>query len=191
MKAMRRTTSVLLLITSLATGSAGCSFTRSAGEAMPSASASADRGQILAVAQEWVDCLRGKGLTRMPDPQLNSDGYLEFPAGDGYDWKNDLRGRSAIVEACKAIEDRYPPNAFRPKAQFSAEDLRKLAEFAKCVRGHGLPDFPDPDAEGTFDLGGTPLANGIPAAKKDQATQACRHIWSGDIRTTGQNGGKK
>ncbi|WP_433363707.1 hypothetical protein ACQPZX_32620 [Actinoplanes sp. CA-142083] len=186
---MTRTTSTVLIAAVLAAGLAGCSADPPTPSA--SASASANRQQLLSLGQEWVECLRDHGLTRMPDAQLTQDGYLQFPPAGDYNWKDDLRTHKAIIDACQPIEDRYPPNAFRPKEQYSADDLRKLAEFAKCVRAHGLPDFPDPNQAGEFDLSGTPLANGIPGNLRDQADEACKSVWSGDVKITGGTGVKK
>jgi hypothetical protein len=177
----------VLLTLLLAGGIAGCDANHT-----PSASASpsANRQALLSLGQQWVQCLRGHGLTRMPDAQVSQDGYLEFPA-DGYDWKNDLVKHRDIINACKSIEDGYPPDAFRPKQQFSAADLRKLAEYATCVREHGLPGFPDPNAAGEFDVTGTPLAGGIPGPLRDQADAACHSIWDGAVKITGSAGGGK
>lgn len=189
---MTRTMSTLFLAALLAVGVAGCDRGGSASAtSSPSASASAGRQQLLALGQEWVQCLRDHGLTRMPDADLTQDGYLQFPPQGGYNWKADLRNRPQVIEACKSIEDRYPPTAFRPKQQLSAEDLRKLGEYAKCVREHGIPEFPDPNAAGEFDLSGTPLANGIPPQQRNTAEQACRSIWSGDVKFRDNGGGKK
>ena len=185
---MTKKMSTVLLTVLVAAGLAGCDG--ASGSAGPTASASAGRQQLLALGQQWVQCLRSHGLTRMPDAQLTQDGYLQFPPADGYNWKDDLRNHKSIIDACQPIEDSYPPNAFRPKDQVSADDLRKLAEYAKCVRAHGIPDFPDPDATGAFDVTGTSLANGIPAHLKDQVDQACQSIWSGKVQITGGSGGK-
>jgi hypothetical protein len=182
---MTKTTTVLLLTALLAGCSSGGSPTG------PSASASTDRHQLLALGQEWVQCLRVKGLTRMPDAELSQEGYLQFPAADGYNWKEDLSKHESIIKACKPIEDRYPANAFRPKDQVSADDLRKLAAYAKCVRTHGVPDFPDPNAAGEFDVSGTSLANGIPGRLRDQADAACHQVWDGSVKIIGGAGGKK
>ncbi|WIM93183.1 hypothetical protein ACTOB_005154 [Actinoplanes oblitus] len=186
---MTRTKSRLLLCALVVAGIAGCD---AGGPAVsPSASASGNRQQLLALGQEWVRCLRDHGLTRMPDVELSQEGYLQFPAVDGYNWKEDLRTHRDIINACQSIEDRYPPNAFRPRQQFSADDLRKLAAYAKCVREHGVPDFPDPNAAGEFDVTGTSLEHGIPGRLRDQADAACHTIWSGDVRVTGGTGGRK
>ncbi|BCJ39508.1 hypothetical protein GCM10010168_62440 [Actinoplanes ianthinogenes] len=176
----------MLIIAVLAAGLAGCDH----GTPSAAPSASSNRQQLLALGQQWVQCLRDKGLTRMPDAELSQDGYLQFPAGD-YNWKDDLRKHQAIINACQSIEDSYPPNAFRPKEQFSADDLRKLAAYADCVRKHGIPDFPDPNAAGEFDVTGTSLANGIPGSLRDKADQACHTVWDGSVKITGGSGGKK
>jgi len=188
---MNKKTSAVLLTALLAIGPAGCTAGGRSASADPSASAATDRHQLLALGQQWVQCLRSHGLTRMPDAQLSADGYLEFVAQPGYDWKNELRQHKTVISACQSIEDSYPPNAFRPKQQYSADDLRKLAEYAKCVRAHGIPAFPDPNPAGEFDLSGTPLANGIPVRLRDQADQACKSVWSGPVKITGGARGQK
>jgi hypothetical protein len=185
---MTKKTSTVLLTVLVAAGLAGCDGGSSASP-NPSAS-TANRQQLLALGQQWVQCLRSHGLTRMPDAQLTQDGYLQFPPVAGYDWKVNLGKHKPIIDACQSIEDSYPPNAFRPKDQVSADDLRKLAEYAKCARAHGIPDFPDPDSTGTFNVAGTSVANGMPATVKNKVDQACSAIWSGKITMTGGSGGK-
>ncbi|MFG2058399.1 hypothetical protein ACGFI9_30685 [Micromonospora sp. NPDC048930] len=189
---MTRTMSTVFLTVLLAVGAAGCDTGGAAsGASSPSASPSVSRQQLLALGQEWVQCIRDHGLTRMPDADLSPDGYLQFPPQGGYNWKADLRNHPGAIEACQSIEERYPPTAFRPKQQFSADDLRKLGEYAKCIREHGVPEFPDPNAAGEFDFAGTPLANAEPPQMR-AATEACRQIWSGDVRIqNGPGGGKK
>jgi hypothetical protein len=184
---MTKKTPTVLLAVLVAAGLAGCGGGSSASP-KPSASASASRQQLLALGQQWVQCLRSHGLTRMPDANLSQEGYLQFPPVGGYNWKEDLAKHKTIIDACQPIEDSYPPHAFRPKDQLSADDLRKLAEYAKCVRANGIPDFPDPDSTGTFNVTGTSVANGLPANLKNQVDQACRSIWSGEIKMNGGNG---
>jgi hypothetical protein len=38
-------------------------------------------------------------------------------------------------------------------ASKSATDQDKAVKFAECIRGHGVPHFPDPDAKGDFVFG--------------------------------------
>ena len=185
---MTKKTSTVLLMVLVAAGLAGCDGGSSASPD-PAASASASRQQLLALGQQWVQCLRSHGLTRMPDAQLTQDGYLQFPPVSGYNWKEDLGKHRSVIQACQSIEDSYPANAFRPQEQVTAEDLRKLTEYAKCARANGIPDFPDPDATGAFDITGTSLDRGVPAAVKDKVDKACKAIWSGKITISGGSGG--
>lgn len=187
-------TSTLLLTALLggglvAAGIAGCDGGSSASP-NPSASGSAQRQQALAAGRNWVQCLRDHGVTRMPDATLDHDGYLQF-GNDNYDWKRDLQTHKSAITACDSLHDALPPDANRPKQQYSADDLRKLAEYAKCIRAHGIPDFPDPDAQGMFDFTGTSLANGGNGPKQDAANDACKGVWSGSIEVNGGPGGGK
>ncbi|WP_433303483.1 hypothetical protein ACQP2F_12125 [Actinoplanes sp. CA-030573] len=188
---MTKKSSTVLIIAVLAAALAGCSGGGGGGDPAASASAGANRQQLLALGQQWVQCVRDHGLPRMPDAQLSQDGYLEIAPTRGYDWKNDLAKHRSIIEACQSIEDSYPPNAFRPKEQYSAEDLRKLAAYAKCARAHGIPDWPDPDTSGAFDVTGTSMEHGVSGRLRDQIDEACKSIWSGNIKLSGGSGGKK
>lgn len=188
---MTRQKSAVLIALFLAAGLAGCQAGPASGSGTPSASPTVNRQQLLALGQQWVQCMREKGLPRMPDAQLTEDGYLSFPPAGGYNWKEDGAKHPDIIEACKSIEDKYPPNAFRPKQQLSADDIRKLGEYAECLRTHGIPAWPDPSADGSFDLSETPLVNGVPKDTMDTASEACRSIWSGKIDIHGAGGGKK
>jgi hypothetical protein len=188
---MTKTKSTVLIMVLLVAALAGCQAGGASGSPAPSASPTVSRQQLLALGQEWVQCLRGKGFPRMPDAQVSEEGYLNFPPQGGYNWKEDIGKHQDVIDACKPIEDKYPPNAFRPKEQLSADDLHKLAEYAKCFRAHGLPAWPDPDTDGSFNLEGTSLANGVPKALMDKATQACNSIWSGKLSVRNGAGGVK
>ncbi|GIF76438.1 hypothetical protein [Asanoa siamensis] len=188
---MTRTKSTAFLALLVAAGLAGCQAGAATGSGTPSASPSASGQHLLALGQEWVRCMRDQGLPRMPDAQLSEEGYLSFPPADGYNWKDDAVKRPDVIEACKPIEDRYPPNAFRPRQQLTADDLRKLGEYADCLRTHGIPAWPDPDSDGVFDLSDTPLADGVPGNLMDSANDACRSVWSGEVNVRDNSGGGK
>jgi hypothetical protein len=188
---MTRTTSTVLVTALLAVGIAGCDSGSPARSTAPSASASASRQQVLALGQEWVRCMRAHGVTRMPDAQLTPEGYLSYPPQGGYEWKSDLRNHPGVIEACKSIEDRFPPSALRPRQAITAADLRKLTAFAKCAREHGLPEWPDPDANGEFDLRGTSMAHGISGRQSTALDGACKKFWDGELKVRDANGGKK
>ncbi len=81
---------------------------------------------------EFSDCMRSHGVTNFPDPGPNG---LQIPLGIN---TQSPSFRSA-QEACK----QYLPNGGAPPATSASERGAALA-FAKCMRTHGVPDFPDP-----------------------------------------------
>jgi hypothetical protein len=97
------------------------------------AASSADRDQALAFAQ----CMRDNGLPNFPDP--DSDGRFR---GIGHEAGSDP-DFSAAQDACRDLapggehEDTGDPDF-----------VAQMREFSQCMRANGLPDFPDPDADG-------------------------------------------
>lgn len=49
---------------------------------------------------------------------------------------------------------------------------RQALEFAQCMRAHGVPNFPDPSADGSFSFSGNPKQ----MAGFQTAQQACRKV---------------
>jgi hypothetical protein len=57
----------------------------------------------------------------------------------------------------------------------------KALSYAKCIRSHGVPNFPDPNSDGTFVETGnntSPLGNISPQIVR-QATSACQSLAPG------------
>jgi hypothetical protein len=52
-----------------------------------------------------------------------------------------------------------------------ATDQDKAVKFAECIRGHGVPDFPDPNAKGQFIYGVS-----VSPAVWQKAVDACRDL---------------
>jgi hypothetical protein len=110
--------------------------------ANPSASPSGQR--LLAMYRELADCLRHHGVPNLPDPVLNpATGKVELPPGTA-------KPPPSAMNACKSISDRLPADDKRPPV--TAADMVKLRQLAVCMRGHGLSDWPDPNADGAFPL---------------------------------------
>ena len=97
------------------------------------AASSGDRGQALAYAK----CMRENGVSDFPDP--DAQGRLR---GAGHEQQDDPQFRAAM-EACRGLA----PGGEHEKLGDPAfvEQMRK---FSQCMRKNGLPDFPDPDAQG-------------------------------------------
>jgi hypothetical protein len=65
-------------------------------------------------------------------------------------------------QACRTVIAQIPPN-YTATTAVSSSDFQKLLRLARCIRSHGIPDWPDPNALGEFPIntqiqqGGKPL----------------------------------
>jgi hypothetical protein len=84
---------------------------------------------------------------------------------------------AALATACGSAPSPAGP------ALGASVTLSQEVALAHCMRSHGAPDFPDPDASGGFNLSTTP--NGPPGTVDINSTQiqaaygACRHLLAG------------
>jgi hypothetical protein len=119
-----------------------------------------------AVWRELVACARANGMPNLPDPQIDSNGRASFPDGTP-------EPPASVRRACQSIYDRLPASA-RGDEERPPADLQALLRFARCMREHGMADFPDPQADGRF-----PLPASLRGGKTPQflrAMQACRQL---------------
>jgi hypothetical protein len=168
---------LLAMLAACGSGGSGASSTAS-----PTAMTNA---QILAIGREAAQCMRDHGVPDFPDPVVDNDGHLQLPAGAAGDRaKQELAGNPAAQTACEPILNRLPANAVRGGGDggYTAQDLENLKKFAQCVRQNGIPEFPDPRADGTFPLAGTPLEAEGKSERFRTATQACKQYWDKGIR---------
>jgi hypothetical protein len=66
----------------------------------------------------------------------------------------------------------------------TAADVAKMRQYAQCMRQHGISDFPDPRADGVFDLAGTSLANDPKSQRMRDANDACQQYQTGNMHMT-------
>lgn len=137
-----------------------------ASQSTPSATSSATSAhQSGAVA--FAHCMRSRGVRNWPDP--SSSGVFD---------KSKLTtqhlgaGSSQIQAAQNACNHLLPNGGSGPDAarvrQMKATGLR----FARCVRSHGVPNFPDPASDGRIpDPASVGIDQGSP--KFEAANQAC------------------
>jgi hypothetical protein len=147
------------------TEEAGCSASGGSGAATTTTSGQQDAA---AVWRELVGCARANGMPNLPDPQIDSNGRANFPNGTP-------DPPASVRRACQAIYDRLPPSARDDEAR-PPVDMQALLRYARCMREHGVADFPDPDAEGNFRAprGSTGLSPNSPSFQR--AEQACRQL---------------
>jgi hypothetical protein len=150
---------------------AGCSSGGAHPDAGASPSSGADQQRALAIGRQFVQCARQHGQPGFPDPVWQA-GSLQFgSAGDQV--KDQIR---QLPHECISILELLPASGHR-KPPPTAEDLRRLAQFAQCLRQHGMPEWPDPKSDGTFPLRGTPLEAEGKSQRMLDAIDACSQYW--------------
>ena len=159
---------------------AGCG---AGGTAAPSASPTLTDAQIQVVVNEMVQCIRSHGAPGMPDVKAEN-GHATLPDATTLD-ETTRRNLPSAAEACKEIEGRLPDSVFRKPGQDeqrkpTAEDVPALREWSRCIREHGVPEWPDPKPDGSFPRDNAAVKEG----KSDRiiaAWKACEQYWNGSL----------
>lgn len=90
---------------------------------------------------ELAVCIRAHGMPNLPDPIIDSHGRASLPPGTP-------TPPPAARQACQTIYNRLPASLRND----AAPDIAMEIKFAQCMRSHGLTDWPDPNADGTYPL---------------------------------------
>jgi hypothetical protein len=120
------------------TALAGCGGGGSRSHAQPSASPSINGH---AAALDLAKCMRANGYPNFPDPVQDDQGSWTIP---------NTPGVPVSATVCDALLRTF--KQYETSQRQAHLDLPKRREFAKCMRAQGVPDFPDPDEEGNFEL---------------------------------------
>lgn len=141
------------------------------GSSPPQASAGKPRAtsfgkQFLAFA----GCMRAHGLPGFPDPQISTSGReMQVKISPG-GLNPNSPAFAAATRACRHLL----PNGGAPRAAGTGASVQEQAQglkFADCLRSHGVPNFPDPERDGTFNL---PSGLNPQAPQVQRAMQACK-----------------
>ena len=151
------------VLTGCSTGGSGDASTSGGGQ-----TASVQQ-QARAVWLDYAHCVRSHGFPNFPDPQVDSQGRASF----GNSTQTKTIGRQ-VQGACGSILNRLPASVRGNTSPVTPARLHQEVLFAGCMRRHGLPDWPDPRSDGTFQLAGTPYANMGKTGPVLTAIQACR-----------------
>ncbi len=145
---------VLALLLSACGGSTGPSVAQmsSTSETTGSAPApSTSSGPTTAQAQdlallEFSRCMRQHGIQSFPDPQQNAAGTYGF--ANLAKLRQLVRGTHKQDAYSTCQPDLVKAGIATP--QNTAKFLADMLAFAKCMRSHGVSDFPDPNSNGRF-----------------------------------------
>jgi hypothetical protein len=125
-------------------------------------------------AVQASQCMRAHGVTNFPDP---------LTAGPGA--KDGLDANSPTFQAAWAACRQYFPPGVPTPAQ-SAQREADLLRFAQCMRTHGVPNFPDPDSQGAFNIAGTGINPNSPTVLA--AGRTCLPTANGAVKPPSSTG---
>jgi len=146
------------LVTLLLAGIVACG---GSANAPSSTNASSQRARTLAAAHTLAQCLRQHGFPNVPDPVLDDAGNVSWPAGTNpADIPTADQAPAACQQAAKSLQQAMGSQSSQSRCVAadggacgpSAEDRRLGLQLARCMRQHGLPDWPDPNPDGTWSL---------------------------------------
>jgi hypothetical protein len=149
---MSGTLLVLPLLLGLAV--TGCAGTGSDGEQVATAGGGAasasPSASVVPVSdedrqREFAKCMRENGVPDFPDPEVGDDGgfRVRIPGGQN---KEQVQ---AAMEKCRSLM----PNGGK-EIKLDPEQVEKVRQLARCMRENGVPNFPDPGADGAIELNG-------------------------------------
>ncbi|WP_326691494.1 MULTISPECIES: hypothetical protein [unclassified Streptomyces] len=130
-------------------------------------------GKAFDKALEYSRCMRDNGVKDFPDPKQESGGGVRI-GGSGAKLDRDSPEFEKAEQACRDKAPQMDGGKGKPL------DSAKVAAWAKCMREHGLDDFPDPEINGSamqLDMADSGIR---PNAKPFQdAQKACRSKYPG------------
>ena len=144
---------------------------RSGSGASGGPSTTASHQNVSELYAKWAQCMRDHGIN-IADPVVNDQGQINItiPQGVSMDTFKNADG------ACKALHT-AAQNAARAGQPAQKPDPTRLLNFSKCMRAHGLPDFPDPNGSGGLSIQGGQGSDLNRNSPKFQAAQrACQSI---------------
>jgi hypothetical protein len=122
-------------------------------------------------ALTYAQCIRAHGIPDFPDP--NSQGEFIVQNGSSNPTSNvSTAVANAALKACKSLA---PPSiADGPSGSpGGGSATSSQLKFARCMRSHGEPNFPDPAANGQFTL---PTGMNAESSQFQNAEKDCQSL---------------
>jgi hypothetical protein len=115
----------------------GCAIAVTACGGSSGSGGSDSRASIHQSFLNFAKCMRANGVPNFPDPQPNGGG-IEITPGDGI--TPGSPAMKAGQQKCSHLLPGGGPGGQKP----SEKAKQQLLAIAKCMRAHGLQNFPDP-----------------------------------------------
>jgi hypothetical protein len=172
-------TTVAIGLTSIALAVSACSG--ESGRGAGGLAGSSLRPDTYQQTVAYSRCMQSHGDPGFPDPVKGPGGawlYLEDPQN-----RQDFSGPgfNAAQKACKKLQ---PSQSITPAERQAA--ISQLLKLARCMRAHGVPNFPDPSTAGggvSIRIGGNGVDPSSPQFRS--AVQSCQQYAPGPMKGGG------
>jgi hypothetical protein len=174
---MRFKISLSLVLAVLGLAACGSSRPDTGGATTSQGNSAADQAKALAFAR----CMRSHGVSNFPDPGGSGGGLrLQVQKTPNSTSVNGVEVNGPAFQSAMTACRSYLPNGGHPTAAQTAKARTQALAMSRCMRSHGVPNFPDPQ----FRSGGIGIqlnGNGVnPNSPAFQAVQkACGSIFGG------------
>ncbi len=158
---LMRLTVAIAAVLGFAVIAAGCGGTNQPGNA----GSGSTKAQFLAYSR----CMRSHGVLDFPDPTTPAGGGVAFSidGGPGSDLNPNNPKFKAANRGCQPLLPAGVQSATPASPKVAAE-----VRWARCLRSHGVPSFPDPNKQGAFDS--AKFDSSSPAFQT--ASEACKSL---------------
>jgi hypothetical protein len=136
---MRLTIILGLLTATVGLAACGSSRPNTGGSTSSQGSSTADAAKALGFAR----CMRSHGVANFPDP---SGGGLQIQVQKTPNSTsvNGVEVSGPVFQSAMRACHAYLPNGGHPSAGQTAEAKARALAMSRCMRSHGVPNFPDP-----------------------------------------------
>jgi len=122
------------------------------------------------------ECIRQHGIPGFPDPAVTTGGQLSINKSQLLTVSNAVLSRAFTACRVELARAGFEAGRRHPAALTPAQIAQILA-FARCMRSHGIPNFPDP-APGTGEIT-LPPGTSKDSPVLQAADRACQHYLPG------------
>jgi len=136
------------------------------GSSGKSSSATAGSSEY-AQAVKYSDCIRSHGVPSFPDPS----------PGGGFPLRTSgINEQSPAFQSAQKACANLQPGGNSPPPPISAVQQAGMVANARCIRKHGVPNFPDPTFGPGGEGAGVAFLGNASSPAFQRAVKACEHV---------------
>ncbi len=133
-------------------GKSSGSSNRSSSGSGGTTTTAAKAGNPTRLMDEWAACMRNNGDPNQTDPTIDAYGVINITMSDvSQAVASEAHGSSGPCSQYELAAE----NALRGGRQYQPPDQTQQVQYTDCMRTHGVPNYPDPGANGRTDFNGT------------------------------------